>query len=127
VLQSWSDPGAAKYVALNKWAIKFHLLRRRNPNLWLEYARLSEPTLLAACVASRSFAPARIPRSSKACIKQGSDTSISEQLTCLPVFLAGCKEVLVLAGPTFTERLWVRAAVLHPRVRRAQPIRRLVC
>jgi hypothetical protein len=26
---------------------------------------------------------------------------------CLPIFLSGCKELLVLAGSTFTQRLWV--------------------
>jgi len=40
----------------------------------------------------------------KACIQQG--PTISEQLACLPIFLSGCKELLVLAGSTFTQRLW---------------------
>ena len=39
----------------------------------------------------------------KACINQ---TAIETDLQCLPVFLAGCDKLLILAGPTYTERLW---------------------
>ena len=39
----------------------------------------------------------------KACIDQ---TKIDDNLACLPVHLAGCKSLLVLAGPTYTKRLW---------------------
>jgi len=39
----------------------------------------------------------------KACIDQ---TKIDENLACLPVYLAGCQELLVLAGPTYVRRLW---------------------
>ena len=39
----------------------------------------------------------------KACIKQD---SIDEALACLPVFLAGCKRMLDVAGVTYTRRLW---------------------
>ena len=31
---------------------------------------------------------------------------IEEQLSCLPIFLAGCNALLVLAGPTYLERMW---------------------
>ena len=31
---------------------------------------------------------------------------IENSLACLPVYLAGCKELLILAGPTYCERLW---------------------
>jgi len=31
---------------------------------------------------------------------------IDASLACLPVFLAGCKALLVLAGPTYASRLW---------------------
>ena len=33
-------------------------------------------------------------------------TDISTALACLPVYLAGCRELLILAGPTYVERLW---------------------
>lgn len=39
----------------------------------------------------------------KACIDQ---SDIDESLKVLPVYLAGCKELVVLAGPTYTRRLW---------------------
>jgi len=39
----------------------------------------------------------------KACIDQ---TNIDQALTCLPIFLAGCQRLLVVAGPTFCRRLW---------------------
>ena len=40
----------------------------------------------------------------QACIDQ---LNIEESLACLPVFLAGCKQLLVLAGQTYSSRLWV--------------------
>ena len=39
----------------------------------------------------------------KACIDQG---NIEESLACLPIYLSGCKNLLVLGGPTYTQRLW---------------------
>jgi hypothetical protein len=39
----------------------------------------------------------------KCCIDQ---TDIETNLRCLPVFLSGCKELVVLCGPTFLSRLW---------------------
>jgi hypothetical protein len=31
---------------------------------------------------------------------------IEESLRCLPVYLMGCKQVLVMCGDTYTDRLW---------------------
>ena len=39
----------------------------------------------------------------KACLDQG---NIQQALACLPVFLAGCQTLLVVAGPTYCSRLW---------------------
>ena len=39
----------------------------------------------------------------KACIDQ---LNIDESLKCLPVFLSGCQQLLLLVGPTYTSRLW---------------------
>ena len=39
----------------------------------------------------------------KACIDQD---DIDASLACLPVFLSGCRDLLVLAGRTYTTRLW---------------------
>ena len=32
--------------------------------------------------------------------------NIDQALACLPVFLAGCQKLLIVAGPTYTSRLW---------------------
>ena len=40
---------------------------------------------------------------SKACIDQ---ERIEESLACLPIFLAGCNDLLILAGKTYPSRLW---------------------
>ena len=42
----------------------------------------------------------------KACIDQ---TAIEENLASLPIFLAGCRQLLVLAGETYATRLWYAA------------------
>ena len=39
----------------------------------------------------------------KACIDKD---NLDVSLACLPVFVAGCQQVLVAAGPTYTGRLW---------------------
>jgi len=77
ISHSWSDPGGPKFAVLKLWAKQFENRCGRHPYMWLD----------------------------KACIQQG--PTISEQLACLPIFLSGCKELLVLAGSTFTQRLWV--------------------
>mmetsp|Transcript_115241 Transcript_115241/g.325651 ORF Transcript_115241/g.325651 Transcript_115241/m.325651 type:complete len:526 (+) Transcript_115241:104-1681(+) len=39
----------------------------------------------------------------KACINQN---NVTNSLACLPVFLAGCAQLVVLVGPTYPRRLW---------------------
>lgn len=39
----------------------------------------------------------------KACISQD---NIRQSLACLPIFLAGCQQLVALVGPTYTRRLW---------------------
>ena len=39
----------------------------------------------------------------KACIDQN---NIDESLAALPLYLAGCSQLVVLAGPTYASRLW---------------------
>lgn len=39
----------------------------------------------------------------KCCIDQ---TDVEQNLRGLPIFLSGCKEILVLCGPTYLSRLW---------------------
>ena len=39
----------------------------------------------------------------KACIDQN---NIDQSLACLPIFLSGCQNLLIVAGPTYCSRLW---------------------
>jgi len=39
----------------------------------------------------------------KACLDQD---DITRALPCLPIFIAGCRSLLILAGPTYASRLW---------------------
>ena len=39
----------------------------------------------------------------QACIDQ---LNIDASLSCLPIFLSGCQQLLVMVGPTYTTRLW---------------------
>jgi len=36
----------------------------------------------------------------------GNQSAIEEDLKGLPIFLSGCKELLVLGGPSYLSRLW---------------------
>ena len=48
--------------------------------------------------------PAPAPaHDAQACIDQ---TDIDANLACLPVFLSGCRELLILVGETYHKRLW---------------------
>ena len=50
-------------------------------------------------------------------------TAIDENLASLPIFLAGCKQLLVLAGGTYASRLWyvLRARLPSARLPRHAP------
>lgn len=39
----------------------------------------------------------------KDCVEEN---NVSEDLACLPFFLSGAKKFIILAGPTYNERLW---------------------
>ena len=73
---SWHDPLKPKWCALEAWAGRF---------------------------AAKNSGRSPYLWLDKACLDQ---TNISQSLACLPVFLAGCKTLLVVAGPTYTQRLW---------------------
>jgi len=73
---SWHDPVEPKWTALTTWATGFE-----------EKHDGRSPVIWF----------------DKACIDQ---SSISESLACLPIFLAGCKKLLIIAGPSYVERLW---------------------
>jgi len=75
---SWHDPAAPKWRALQRWRRDFEEAESggRSPVVWFD----------------------------RCCIDQRGD--IEAQLTSLPVFLAGCRSLLVLLGPTYTQRIW---------------------
>ena len=76
VSHAWSDPGAAKYGLLRRFAADHGRTHGgAAATVWLD----------------------------KACIDQ---KNIDASLACLPIFLAGCNSLLVLAGPTYATRLW---------------------
>ena len=77
VSHSWSDDGAAKYARLLEWA-KTDGVRSDGE---------THPLIWL----------------DKACIDQ---SAIELNLMCLPVSLSGCRSLVVLAGPTYTSRLW---------------------
>ena len=73
---SWRDDPHAKWATLEAWAANF--AQRRGG---------ASPMLWL----------------DKACIDQ---QNISASLACLPVFLSGCKQLLIVPGPTYVHRLW---------------------
>ena len=42
----------------------------------------------------------------KACIDQIDPVKKQKGINCLPIFLAGCQTLLIVAGPTYCSRLW---------------------
>ena len=78
---SWSDSWTQKWQTLSEWAADFASGTKRAPSLWLD----------------------------KACIDQKRMTDpahVVESLAVLPIYLSGCKALLVFAGSTYTQRLW---------------------
>ena len=94
-------PGA-KHALLSRWAKRRQEATGNEPTLWLvalapplslhQYRLHAQMKSYALCAAQ-----------DKACIDQ---SNIQQSLACLPVFLAGCQTLLVVAGPTYCSRLW---------------------
>ena len=80
ISHSWSDDGSLKFEALQTWRTE---VKSRNGG--------SEPFVWL----------------DKACIDQA---DIQGNISTLPVFLSGCRTLLVLAGPTYATRPVVRTA-----------------
>merc|ERR1712224_689770 len=74
VSHSWHDDAGAKWTALQLWREEF---KQAN--------NLREPSLWI----------------DKYCINQN---DIENSLACLPVFLSGCKRLLILCGTTYLDR-----------------------
>ena len=91
-----SDEGARKYETLLEWRVGAGGAPR---SIWLDKVRCTcrlRPvrtlTLMPLCFARRVYLFV-----AQACINQ---QSIDESLMCLPVFLSGCQQLLVIAGAT---------------------------
>ena len=108
---SWADekeaPGA-KHALVSRWARRRQEATGKEPTLWLVMRSLAPtlttPSSLVSHAHARNeviYAPHRTQ--DKACIDQ---SNIQQSLACLPVFLAGCQTLLVVAGPTYCSRLW---------------------
>ena len=76
VSHSWSDSASLKWDALSLWSEQFALQNSGR-----------KPTLWF----------------DKCCIDQN---NIVQNLRCLPMFLSGCRTLLILCGPTYLQRLW---------------------
>ena len=97
ISHSWQDDGPAKFAQLTAWGAK-----------------------------QRGVADGKEPLVwlDKACIDQD---NVDANLAALPVFLSGCRSLVVLAGPTYATRLWY-AAVAPRRARdasEAAPLRQV--
>ena len=90
---SWQDAGGAKHEKLKEYAVEHE---KKNPG---------EPVTIWL---------------DKACINQ---RNIQTSLAVLPVFLSGCRELLILAGKTYTTRLW---CVMEVRLLTARDLNRVV-
>ena len=73
---SWRDPAEPKFAAVMAWARRFE---------------------------TSNDGRAPLIWLDKACINQ---TAIEESLALLPIFLSGCNTLLIVAGPTYSSRLW---------------------
>ena len=102
VSHSWSDDGNAKFGELQRWAAGEASTR----SMWLDKVRTT------FCLYVRASACAHPPSHhtrtrarahTQACIDQD---NIADSLACLPVFLAGCQQLLCLVGPSYPFRLW---------------------
>jgi hypothetical protein len=90
---SWRDDGEKKFQRLHE-----HNWGTMQPTIWLDKVH----------VPYRHHAPCRArsdvwEHASQACIDQ---TNIDASLAVLPIFLSGCKTLLILPGKTYATRLW---------------------
>lgn len=100
VSHAWSDPAGAKWAALRAWAERFEAEEGRWPKVWVDRVCIDQapppPNLASPARRERRlFTP---PRCEQA--------NIEASLPCLPIFLAGCHTLVILAGPSWSSRLW---------------------
>ena len=107
---SWSDekeaPGA-KHAVVSHWATRYQARTGKEPtragaNI-CKIEIISHCTVHAHARAAHTIHAPRLTPQDKACIDQ---VNIDQALACLPIFLAGCQTILVVAGTTYCSRLW---------------------
>ena len=80
VSHSWHDDWTNKYNALTTWGAEY---------------------------AAQSNGEDVVVWWDRACIQVRQESQLSQALSCLPIYVSGCRRMLVLAGPSFSERLCV--------------------
>ena len=84
VSHSQHDDDVLKWLWMREWAGDFHEIEGQWPTVWFD----------------------------RACIDQTKVVHIEESISALPLIVAGCNRLLVLAGPTYTSRLWTLVEML---------------
>ncbi|KAJ1626507.1 hypothetical protein T492DRAFT_878308 [Pavlovales sp. CCMP2436] len=109
--------GIHKWDALQTWRSEFVAQYRREPIIWMGVTLLitrasraaTHPRALRVLPYASDVGALRLSldndllAADRLCIDQ---KAITESLPLLPVYLAGCNSLLILAGPTYTQRLW---------------------
>jgi len=117
ISHSWSDDPGAKWDALQTWRSEFVAQYRREPIIWMGVTLLitrasraaTHPRALRVLPYASDVDALRLSidndllAADRLCIDQ---KAITESLPLLPVYLAGCNSLLILAGPTYLQRLW---------------------
>ena len=105
VSHSWSDDGDAKFDRLHEWAVEEKEKEKEKADT--AAAGASELTRAGAVGKVTDDGNGGIAGVTiwldKACLDQ---RDIQASLAGLPFFISGCKQLLVLAGPTYASRLW---------------------
>ena len=97
VSHSRHDDEARKWSGMQRWVQSFEEQHQRKPTVWYD----------------------------RVCI-DGDDAASTESIAALPLYVTGCKQLVVLMGPTFTSRLWAMVEVIvfswsHGAVRCTRP------
>ena len=119
VSHAWNEDAHAKYVALAGWAARFEADHGHEPLLWFDGACLCEEERQPAPSSGGSFAISNAGSGASRDASGGSfkkmmrsmsftlhDRSAASPMANLPVYLASCKELVVLSGSTYSSRLW---------------------
>ena len=105
VTYSWGDSGRMQYEALHEWEMSYSRRDDSRGGREIDDSRDGREIEGSRSQSAHDVGGARPVTVwiDRACL----DTrDINLSLTCMPVFLAGCRRLLVLAGQTYASRLW---------------------